>query len=65
MQNNNPRKSLFFGDFLSKNGDFDTIATIQSTVFYWWSAYSVGGAFGGGFGGTLENLIGPISFPPT
>ena len=50
---------------VSKNGDFDTIATIQSTVFYWWSAYSVGGAFGGGFGGTLENLIGPISFPPT
>ena len=50
---------------MSKNGDIDTIATIQSTVFYWWSAYSVGGAFGGGFGGTLENLIGPISFPPT
>jgi len=31
---------------MSKNGNFDTIATVQSSVFHWRGSYSVGGALG-------------------
>lgn len=30
---------------MSKNGNFDTIATVQSSVFHWWGSFSVGKAF--------------------
>ena len=48
---------------MSKNGNFDTNATVQSSVFYWWGAYSVGGAFEVGSERKLRFLI-PFRYAP-